>query len=1098
MSDAFPPLDRADFVMPEATGLLPAKWGAKCRHLDEYAGPFAGDAVPTLIALLTKETVGSGLDDGWFSNVWLRDQVNNANYTLGSEYDATTYPQLGTPQNYRVVPEWYESGDGGLTRGVSEFARRFFASGSRRFLKVGRWWYFPNLRGTPLRWDGAKADNATSSTHVIPSGPLPPTHAGTLAPGNLVSGELADVHVVPDSDVTVTSWKTEAGGTSNLWDSINQSPDGVHYIQSDAGANGRYEGGTVNLGIVPAVDSTVTIRYWARRATGNFYAGTGLRVSVIKATTVVAQSPALLLLTTTPTEYSFTLTPAQITAVGTTLADWNDVRLRFDVVGATATSYYAQVEFAGIDYAPAVAALEGSWQGSTRFLRAVAYRFEDGSVWAPSVPRVPSDDLPAGFAMTTVDAANPTGRFAYVKWSNIPIGPKGCTGRILLRSLSVDSTLPGEELKLNPYDLRVVWELTDNSTTEYLDYQADDLSLAEDASGSFIRYDHLMPPRARYIAGGDMRIVHAYGGRNPCAIEVAPVGRVADYDLNLADSDPALYASLGSYFRVNYSATFGNTLELVQSDRGATLHSLILSLTTYDTLQKLVDRINATSVATDTVQFRAQLCPGANPAAPSATCLTPHCRDIANVFTFTIGTPNITCASGASKIAVGTMVYSSRLAAGVYVKRIVSDTALELSGNATSSGTDTPFFWFDLGDTILAAPPFPTHVLGFQRVISNSLPGFIYFNASYLNEDPVDPSAVWMTVGTPGSFKSAPNSFSGKLANRFKPPTHAGIAMGGGAVDQGFVLPFSGGNYVLMNTRDTSSGIDEDYKLIERNPHRGCIAWATVAGGGRFVVFLTSEGYVAADLRSERLISEAIYQHGRIPLGSLSWEIAQCIAATAADTDGAYATARIMRSALWLNYRSGSSAAAHPDMQVVLDFSSGKDSNGLDALFRAANEPWGWSTRLLRSLTAMCEGRRADGGHLYGWNELNQGATGDGRVDEFEVGDADNGVVFDAEVRTPWERFGRTFEISGQEVVVEHRALPGSTVLLDFHRSYQDDVVTLTLTPTALDVLPELKLLPQRSRAATAAVCMGYRQTVGEASELRKLTLRAKKIPSYK
>lgn len=79
--------------LPTPTGLLPALWtdaaaplNAKARWMDEFASSsLTSDGVPTVMALVTKEAVASGLDDGRFSQVYVRDQVNNLNYTLGDE-----------------------------------------------------------------------------------------------------------------------------------------------------------------------------------------------------------------------------------------------------------------------------------------------------------------------------------------------------------------------------------------------------------------------------------------------------------------------------------------------------------------------------------------------------------------------------------------------------------------------------------------------------------------------------------------------------------------------------------------------------------------------------------------------------------------------------------------------------------------------------------------------------------------------------------------------------------------------------------------------------------------------------------------------------
>jgi len=188
-----------------SVGMLPAKWGAKCRQLEEFTSESISDGVPSVIALLTKETMGAGvIDDGAFSQVWLRDQVNNQNYTLGQDYGASTYPAPGGTQYYRFVPLWYESGDGGITRGTAEFARRFFVSGSRKLFKVGKWWYFPTRQGTPSRWRGTYSTaSGTQQTH--------PNNSHTGGWG-LTAGNTQTALASNDGDTSVV--QSAGGGNS--------------------------------------------------------------------------------------------------------------------------------------------------------------------------------------------------------------------------------------------------------------------------------------------------------------------------------------------------------------------------------------------------------------------------------------------------------------------------------------------------------------------------------------------------------------------------------------------------------------------------------------------------------------------------------------------------------------------------------------------------------------------------------------------------------------------------------------------------------------------------------------------------------------------
>jgi len=919
-----------------AVGMLPAKWGAKCRQMEEFISESITDGTPTLIALLTVETTNAP-----YSTVWIRNQVDNTNYTLGSEYDVNSYPPqgVGIHQIYKIVPLWYESGDGGLTRGESELGRRFLVSGSRRMLKVGNWWYFPSRPGTPSRWRGnfrpntaGPASTATYSyNRLFPSGPIPPTHSGTVAPG------------------------------------------------------------------------------------------------------------------------------------------------------ATAG--------------------DGPWKGSDRFAYAVAYRSEDGSIWAPCPVRMPNATLPNGFGIATVDIAHPGTAYRSIIFSGLPSGPHGTTGRIICRGPKVDAT-GANALNISPYDLRPIWEIPDNTTKSYECFDGDDATLpAPEIAGQFIRHDYMMPPRLRYIWSGDMRICHAHGGLNPCAMVIAPTATVLNDDLEGPDDDSGEgYATANaSFMRLEIGSGATPTLRLIQVNAvPAITDTLDIDLSVDNTLQKVADRINATEfdvTAVASQRWRAQICPNANPEANPATTLTPHSR-ILNLCAIVSGVARVTRASGGlSKVAIGTRIRVTGVGAmdAFVVTAIVSDTELTLSANATASVDPVIVtFYFELGDEPTAA----TAGQGYQRVIANSLPGFLYFTKTELDKTPIDKSAVWMTSAQPGGLKSAANCFSRKTANRHTPPTHAGVCLGGGGVDNGFVVFWVNKRGAIRNTRDSGTGLDEDYRLFITNESSGCSAWNTIISGDRCVFALSPEGLVACDLFNEVSLSQAIFTHAPALLGDFSYENPLDAAASAADTDAAYASTRVMRGALWISYRASGS---HPNRQSCYDFSTGLISNGLAALTRDGQIPWGWSVPLARSVTAMCEGRRTDGVHLYGWNEENAGSTGDGRIDEIETSDTDNGTAIVGSVETPWERAGLTTQISGQECIIEHNAPAGSTGFLDFTRSYLADLYSLTpSTSSTLVVSRDVKMFPQAARVGSAACMLGYRQLTGGARTIRKITLKAKLLPSFK
>ncbi len=1236
-------------------GLLPAEWavtphtaagkGARSRWMEEFPSDRFTDRLPSIATLLTTETIASGLDDGYFSTLWVRDQVGSLNYTLGSDYSSTTYPSPGVEAVYKVVPLWYDSGAGGVTRGVDEFLQRFFLSGSRRFERIGKWWYFPNLYGTPCRWNGnwtaaseasistvaesggvqswdnvgsvpaanrgaalasnddgvsyisrtrvggvhtclvtvtpallptvsswvityrarmtatgsfdavndkvrfylyradggveykcadilpratwttsfatytatvnvatggaagtintlkVEADLAGSGTgerldiayvsiaasespalypnRIIPSGPIAPTHAGVIQPGTGVSGErlTTDGHTADGPG----GWSASTG---NQYDCINETTaDDSAYIQA-TGAD-RTTGFTLTTpGAVPVAGDYVALRVRYANPAGSYRLHFEIREGGAALTAGALTREIIINSAVGYTDASFQLTDAEIASITADTADWSTLEVK------VFTSSMGVVEFCRIsqmylDLVPAETAAVGGWLGKHRFYYSVAYRFEDDSVWCPVDPRAPNDLLPNGLNLCTIDEGSPDTHYKSIFWRNLPIGPYGVKGRLLLRTPKIDSSTQ-DNLQLNPRDLRVVWEIKDNTTTTYEDFFADDLAPYLDAEGILIHFAHNMPPRARHIVSGEMRVCHAYGGLNPCAIEISPVGRAADYDLTGNDETAALWSSAASYMRVLNDSDGTGKLTLGRSD-GTTLTSTDYAFATYDTIQKLIDKINSTSFTVDGFQWRAQMAPGANPNLSPLTVLTPHLRNIASCV---VSGQTITkSAGGLAKVAVGDLIIRSGTATTAYVTRIDSDTQLTFTGTVTA-GTVTLGFSKNLGDS----PTTATASMGYQRVIGNCLPGFLFFNNDYLDQFPIEKDAVWMTTAPPGANKSAANNFSGSSACKHKPPLKSGMCMGGYAVGDGFVFPFADKIAKLVNMRDGGTGEDKDFRLRFLNETSGCCGF--VVPGPDCGFYLKPEGVAAADLDSEMLISRDIWDHGSGPedaRGDFAYEMPRCEAAVAADSDDGYTHARAMRGMLWVNYRASGS---YPNRQIAFDFS---DEEGLTGL--AALKTGGWSYPLRRSMSAMCQGRRSvsseAANHLYGWNDENLGSTGDGRVDEFETGDTDNGTAITGGYETPWLKGPKGQKVSPQECLLEHHSAAGSTGSLIVHRSYEDATSTLTPGTNALAILRELKMYPQAARVTTPAYFLAYLQTAGAARKLRKLTARHKVLPTY-
>jgi hypothetical protein len=1259
-----------------SVGLLPDNWaanpvsgsvGARGRSLQEMPGSAFSDGVPSLIALVTRETIPTGvLDDGRFSNVYVRDQVNGANYTLLAEFGSTTYPAPGTVQLLKVPALWYDSGDGGMTRGVEEFQRRFLVGGSRAMQRVQNWWYFPSLYGVPTRWSGtftslvgqtlypisdAAANSGTlwgghnsggavaypnlytciddtsdddtdwiaigeiqsqtatfavttttnpgtltgftltiranstgsaptqkrldlqitdSGTNVLwshtgvgtgqlltgtittytfsvtlsqapvswtglniniqtasqggdtsgefriyranlaepsstqnanrlmPSGPLPPCHAGTLTKGNPLAA-TSPGQLLAASVVSNTGWTAEDGvSTADLWDKINEKNTVADPITSDAirayGATTstivfqmNQANGTAGLGFAPGADDTVKFRWNA----GEFglLASNDLTVSLYVGGTLIHASQQTLPALTVQTTFEYELSGAEITTATGADATWSNVRLQFARAGGGATSA-TFVYWADVEYTPTGSAI-GGWHGKDRLLYSVAYRFEDDSVWMPCTPRLPNATNSNGFNLFTVDSANPNTGYDKLTWSNIPVPPFGVKSKLLLSCVPIDSTSE-DNLQLNPTDLRIVDEV-DASVTSYTWLSADPLSWVLDVDNTLVRYDHIMTPRSRYVFSGDSRTCVSYSGLNPTAIILAPVGFTADYDLNVSDTSSTAFGASASYYKVTST---GLTL---YRDTGAAVSTKTFAFSTYDTIEKLVDAVNETSTA-DTnwsgaaAQWRGQIAPGLDPHVATATYLCPTSRTISGC---TVSGQSITkLGGGLSAIPVGAYVGT----AGAYVSTIVSDTQLTFVGSGISTGSLT--FVTGTGDT----PTSGTAYDGAVRVIANSLPGFIYLNNTYLDQFPIETSAIWNTVANPKTTKCAPNAWSGSEYNKRIPAEDAGISMGGRALDNGFVTPFRKMRLVI-DKEGIGPGYDQDLRLRVTNRASGCCAWQSLCSGNGVVFLFAPEGWVAQDLSEELALSPDVWLHPKSDAlagtGDYSFEMPLCAAATAADTDGAYLVAAVMRGVLWVSYRASGST---PNRQVAYDFSSGKTVAGLRALVRDADDPlapgalYGWSTPLVRSLTAMCEGHRSDGSHLYGWNDDNAGSVGDGRIDEFEVTDQDNGTDIAGSVVGAWLRARDGRQMSAQELLIEHDSPTGSTGSFTFTRSYAGDVYTLTpSTSSSLVVSRDLKLLPFPARTPTAACYLTFSQATGGARTWRASTLWLKDLPlSYR
>jgi hypothetical protein len=189
----------------ESAGLIEiagSKAGYRVRQFAELDSISFSDGLPVPSALLTKETNAASFpaaDTGYFGTHYLRDVAGATNQQLLKEFSATHYPSAGgagsAAFDIKCVPLWYESGIGGYTRGVAPIDRQFITPGSRRWMDAGNWRYFPNLRGTPARWNkrlNTATGSGTEPNRVFPTGPWGPLFPPTVGAGAATTGSDAN------------------------------------------------------------------------------------------------------------------------------------------------------------------------------------------------------------------------------------------------------------------------------------------------------------------------------------------------------------------------------------------------------------------------------------------------------------------------------------------------------------------------------------------------------------------------------------------------------------------------------------------------------------------------------------------------------------------------------------------------------------------------------------------------------------------------------------------------------------------------------------------------------------------------------------------
>lgn len=717
---------------------------------------------------------------------------------------------------------------------------------------------------------------------------------------------------------------------------------------------------------------------------------------------------------------------------------------------------------------------EYPWKDGDAFFFSIIYQFEDGSWSAPVIPRPKTTYLSTSaatpalvdgygwFVAGTIGGGN---YYKTVNWTNLPVPPAGVTATALLRTRKMNFAAATDAVTVDISDLRICGVIKDRTQTSFVDSLADDDGLLLDAD--VVRYDTICPPRARHLGTGDNHVIAGYTLPNPLAIQLTISGVTANYDMNLDEASTNISGTTVPLYRVTATG-----LEIGLTTAGTAIAaSLVIDWATFDTMQSVVDRINATKVAEGYGQWRAQLAPGVDPSAKSANLA----RTTITSSSSTSSASNSLIVDDATYDAVplGYYIYDSNgKVNGLYVTGKLGGASgsktLQLNSAGTAGSAAALVFYADCGD---AACVTTAGSKGWIRVFGPSYPqGFVYFKRSALaGYDKPAKDRLYFTSSSPGAASTGV-SLAANLwvaSNRRDGVNDSGQVMGIVDIQGAAVIAYRKRIALFINERGSNTAEDFDYRIQTINDSRGCISPWSVVGVNGCAVYATNVGLCATDKSKREIgLTADIYQPIR-GNGDMSYEFPKCVAAAASDSPDCWLSGAVWGNRLVYAYRVSASAY----LFSVYDFSLGTDALGLESLANPdSRRPYGWSSSCKLQNGTSQLGPRAmgavsasDGLRLYGALNDNAGTT-DGRVDQLFTGATDNGFTITASlvtktvVESPQSRF------SAQNMTVLHKTV-NATAGLTLTRALGSSAAYVLSNATGRDYVQETVQLTQDSRS---------------------------------
>jgi hypothetical protein len=626
----------------------------------------------------------------------------------------------------------------------------------------------------------------------------------------------------------------------------------------------------------------------------------------------------------------------------------------------SATSVTCPGDSVTTDTSPTNIYSQGSWQAGSMFFFAVMFGYKDGSWSLPTQVRAPNRLLPqsssgatkvaGGYGLFTVAMSQalgfsatpgPNPRYRAIQYNGIPCGEtEDCVRRALLRTPVVDGFTTAALPDVS--DLRIIDIIENNTQTSYIDEHGDDTALVADPN--LVRFDHILMPRARYLAPFDQRLIAANCRRNPVAVFIAP--RITGA---AAEASPAV-----AFVPNDINSTFNGGAP----EGGVTAFKYYVEVTTVSIKVYRWNGLLASTPGIVTYTF----------------ALYPTIQEMVDAI----------CLSGDTSAGL----WDACLAPGADGFALCVD-ALAVN-TALGSYTNGPY-----GDKFTASPTSNTVYGNLQRCYCNAWPGVLIYSTAYLAQIPDSPRGFYYTGGGPAHARNAGNSWYFGVANYGETPNEAGDIMGAAALRDGAMIFCKRGRCVLRNTKGGNTGLDEEYQVRLVAGSEGCISDLSVASVNGCAICLTEKGLIADDGQDWVNLSLAIHNAAE-RTGEWAYEISQCVAAKALDNlDGAKFQVSIVGSKIVVSYRTASHTTADDfaDRQMEYDFSPSTAALGIASLLDDEGNVFGWSCPLTRRLSACCEVQKSDGVHHFGSYDVLSGLCG--RVDEFDVGTYDVDATID-------------------------------------------------------------------------------------------------------